>query len=290
MKRTVRKLSNCRVEMALCADKDTVKKKYDEVYKHIGQKAKVPGFRPGKVPRNILEQRFFQQARNDVVAGLVEEVYFRALKQEGIAAVGYPEISNTEIKDGELSFNAVVEVAPDVKIRKYRGIKVKRGKAEVTQEKVTQVLEQIKKDKKAERLDDDFARSLGYPSLGNLEEVVRQQIFLTASENARRSSENQIIKSLLDNSELQLPNGLVEREFRKRQEALEQRIKQDRVSEDVVKDKKKEWEKGLRVAAERDLKVYFILNKIAKMENIEMGEDGNTAKVVEFLLKEAEWV
>lgn len=285
----VKKISNSKVELSIEAGKDIVSRKYEEVYKQINEEAKVPGFRPGKIPRDILEKRFRDTARATVTQYLVEDLYEEAVKKENIFVISHPQINEVNLRNDGFSFKAVVEVRPEVKIKKYKGIMIKREKIEVTEDKITEALENIKKEKNAESVDDGLAKSLGYPTLVNLREVVKNQLFLAASENARHQHEVQVADFLLANSEIELPASLIERELKERLSVLEYRLTQQGLPKEKIAEKKKELEANLREVVIKDLKIYFILGKIAELENIKIDEKHNTVKVMEFLLKQAEW-
>lgn len=287
---TTKKLGNSRVELSIYAGQDEVLQKYEEVYADITRQVRISGFRPGKAPRDIIEKRFHETAKSTVVQGLVDDLYKQTIEQENLFVLNHPQISEVNLKDGSFFFKAVVEVKPEVNLKRYKGIKINRETVEITDDKVQQALENIKKEKKAETLDDNFARSLGYPSLSNLEEVVRHQLFLALSENSRRKSEAQLTEFLINNSELDIPRSLIERELNERLNLEGYRLMQQGLNKQQTEDKKKELEGTLREVAIRDLKVYFILDKIASLENIEIDKKEGTGKVMEFLFKEAEWV
>ena len=286
---TVKKLDKSKVELSIEAGKDAVAQKYDEIYKQINNEAKIPGFRPGKIPRDILEKRFRDTARSMVMQHLAEDLYEQAVKEKNIFVIDHPQVSEVNLKNDGFSFKAVVEVKPEVKIKKYKGIKIKKEKIEVSEEKIKEALEKIKKEKGIDVLDDNFAKSLGYPSLSNLEEIIRNQLFLSLSENARHKHEEQVVDFLVANSELDLPPSIIERELKERLHILEYRLTQQGLAREKIEEKKKEIEAGLRQAVGRDLKLYFILDEIAELEKIKLDEKQNTVKVMEFLLKEAEW-
>lgn len=289
MNTTVKKIGKSKLELNIQTGKDTVKQKYEQVYAQITKEAKVPGFRPGKVPRDIIEKRFRDTARSSVMQGLVEDLYSQAVKEQNIFVINHPEVSDINLGNSGFSFKAVVEVKPEVKVTKYKGIKINREKVEITDVKVKEALENIKKEKNIEQLNDDFAKSLGYPSLANLEEVIKNQLFIAASENSRRRHEAQLIEFLIANAELDLPQSFIERELKERLRMIEYRFTQQGVGKEEIEKKKKDMEKDLRETAIKDIKVYFILDKIANLENINIDDKQGTTKVMEFLLKSAKW-
>lgn len=286
---TVKKLGNSKVELNIAAGKDVVRQKYDAVYAQISKEAKIPGFRPGNAPMEIIKKRFSDAAKQEVIRGLAEDLCAQAIKQENIFAISSPHISEVNLSEGNFSFKATVEVKPEVAVKKYKGIKIKRQKAEVSEEKVKEALENVKKERGAEEVNDNFAKSLGYPSLADLQEFIKNQLFVANSENARRKYEAEVASYLIANSQLEVPRSLIEREIEERWQALEYQLLRQGLNKDKIEEKKKELDKPLKDAAERDLKAYFILDKIAALENIAIDEKHGTQKVMDFLLKEAEW-
>jgi len=285
----VKKIGKSKVELNIETGKDAVKQKYDEVYAHIAKEAKIPGFRPGKAPRNIIEKKYNEAAKSSVIQELVEDLYKQAIDKEKISVINHPVISDINLKNDGFSFKAVVEVRPEVNIKKYKGIKIKRAQIELSDEKVNEALENIKKEKKADILDDNFAKSIGYPSLSNLKELVRNQLFVSYSENARRQHESQVIEFLISNAELDLPQSVLENEYKERLNMLDYQLRRQGLTKEDIDKRKKDAEKALREAVMKDLKIYFILDKIAQLENITIDEKSGTAKTLEFLFKEANW-
>src|SRR5699024_6165960 len=87
----------------------------DAKVRRVGQHAKVPGFRPGKVPVKVLYQRYGDSARQEVAGELVQTVYPEALEQAELKPAGQPELDLEEIKAGEpLTFTASFDVYPEI--------------------------------------------------------------------------------------------------------------------------------------------------------------------------------
>ena len=116
--------------------------KFDEAIKNVYKKSakyfNIPGFRKGKAPFNMVERMygdeiFYEDAFND----LVPDIYDEAIKENKIAAVSKPEIDVKNMKKGEdLEFTAVVQVKPEVKLGKYKGIELKKIEYNVSDEDV----------------------------------------------------------------------------------------------------------------------------------------------------------
>ncbi|MFA7322868.1 MAG: trigger factor [Candidatus Nanopelagicales bacterium] len=131
MKSTVETLSPTRVKLAIEVPFDELKSAFDEAYATIGKQVTVPGFRKGKVPARVIEQRFGREAVIDeAVNNAVPKAYEDALRDNNIVPVARPEIDVTEVKDGELlSFTAEVDVRPEFELPAFDSIKVEVANA-----------------------------------------------------------------------------------------------------------------------------------------------------------------
>ena len=141
MKIEVKKGEGVKRELAIEIPPERFQQKIEQVYQTINQKARVKGFRPGKVPRQILESRFGQAAQQQAVEEIIPEAYAESIQQEKLHPVDHPEICDVNVKDGKVSFRAVLEVKPEIEIADYKGLSVKRKSSEVTDEDVLKTLE-----------------------------------------------------------------------------------------------------------------------------------------------------
>jgi trigger factor len=122
-----------------------VKNELDTVYRKIGRTAKVKGFRPGKIPRAILEKYYREQAEEETVAGLVNRVYWKTLQEKEIPAVTQPQIEQKGIQqDKDFSFSAVVEVEPTIDPKDYLGLELEKEDPAVTEEDLDKRLQDIR--------------------------------------------------------------------------------------------------------------------------------------------------
>lgn len=124
---------------------ETVEKQLEQAYRLVSHRVRIPGFRPGKVPRRILEARFREQVEGDVIQKVVEDSYREAVEQEGLQPVSAPRVTNEGLKKGEpFRYQAQVEVKPKVEPKEYVGLELKRRKVEITDEMVDAELERIR--------------------------------------------------------------------------------------------------------------------------------------------------
>ena len=122
-----------------------VKKTSDEIYEEISKVAKVPGFRPGAVPRDLLEKHYSKNAEEEIFKKLIPEGYKKALDTHKLTPIGMPRISNIKLEDGKpLTFEAEVDIRPATKLKNYKGIRVSKKRLAVTDEEINQAILKIR--------------------------------------------------------------------------------------------------------------------------------------------------
>ncbi len=293
MKVDIKNIDATRRELRFEVPKEMVSEKLNKVYKEIGKEAKVKGFRPGKVPRHLLEQKYGRAAQEEVIKQLIPEVYQEAIEKESLNPIDFPDIEDVEYKDGVLRFTAKLDVKPEVKIKNYKGIKVKRKSSVVSDEEIQKTLDYIKKGhggKEEVTIDDAFARGLGYPNLEEFKNSLRRQLEIDKDRQNRVEVENQIMETLLKNTTLSVPQSVIKKQIERRIEEQKQHLKSHGLSEEDIEKRINSSRRDIEKGAERDLKLYFILEKIAEEEKIPIEKGQNIFhKVMEFLLKEANW-
>ena len=113
---------------------EKVNKALDQAFKKVVKQINVPGFRKGKVPRPIFEQRFGVEALYQVAVDiLLPEAYGEAIEETKINPVAQPEINVTQIEKGkDFEFEATVTVEPEVKLGDYKGLEIEKQDSELT--------------------------------------------------------------------------------------------------------------------------------------------------------------
>jgi trigger factor len=142
---TVEDLGSTRRRLDVEIPKEAVSAEMDRAYGRVQQQARIPGFRPGKVPRKILEKHYGDQVRADVLSHLIEHSYATAVSEKGLRPVGSPEIVPETVEAGQpLRYSATVDIWPDITIDEYKGFPAKRSIRTVMDEHVDQGLEQLR--------------------------------------------------------------------------------------------------------------------------------------------------
>ncbi len=116
---------------------------------NIAQKARLPGFRPGKAPMKVIAQRFGKQVREEVVGEIVQSSFQDAIVQESLRPVGTPTIDPLEWESGSgVAYTAVFDVYPEVSLPPIDSLKIARPEAEVGDGDVDRMLERLRKQRR----------------------------------------------------------------------------------------------------------------------------------------------
>ncbi len=288
MKTSVKKIDSNIREVSVELSGETVKSKFDEVFKRLSQEAKVPGFRPGHAPLDIIEKKYETVAHEQVLKELIPEIYNQAIKKEDLDVIELPEISEVKLDRNNISFKAKVEVSPEVDVKDYKGVKINYKNIAVTPEEVKRSIDSVKESRKLKDIDDNFARSLGYPNLAELEKVLDKQIFIQKENAQRQKIESEIVEKLTKTLEFKLPNSLVKRQMEEMLKSAKVDLALKGVPREQIEAHEEKMIKELEPEARNQVKIYLVLSAIAKKENIPQDEH-MPRKVMEFLLKEANW-
>ncbi|MER5690790.1 trigger factor [Streptomyces mirabilis] len=146
MKSAVENLNPTRVRLTVEVPFEELKDSLDAAYKKINQQVTVKGFRKGKIPARIIDQRFGRGAvLEEAVNDALPKFYTEAVNEAELNVLGQPEVDITELKDGEtLNFTAEVDVRPTIEIPDYSGIEVEVDAVEVADEDVEKAVEELR--------------------------------------------------------------------------------------------------------------------------------------------------
>ena len=138
MKSTIENLGPTRVRLAIEVPWGDLDHAFGEVYKELGKQVRVPGFRPGKVPNRILDQRIGRPVvLEQVIQHAVPEVYSEAIRENQVRVLSQPDVEVTRVDDGEaIAFTAEVDVAPQLELPALENLAVTVDDVEVTDEEI----------------------------------------------------------------------------------------------------------------------------------------------------------
>lgn len=146
MKFETKESSPCVMALSVKAEADETKAPYQKVLNVFMREASIPGFRKGKVPLNIIKQKFQQEIAHECQQACFSEFYPKALKESGLDAVNLQNVTDVLFTpETGFSCTALVEVKPTFDLPKYKKLAIKAGDATVTDEQVTERLESFRK-------------------------------------------------------------------------------------------------------------------------------------------------
>lgn len=137
MKVTLERLPEGRVQLDIEVDNERLERSIDRAYKQVASRSRIPGFRPGKAPRNVVERLYGREGLiREALDKLVPDVYNEAIEAEDVDAIDQPELEIVEIDP--VRFKATVPVRPTVDLGEYKAVRLAREPVEVTDEEVAE--------------------------------------------------------------------------------------------------------------------------------------------------------
>ena len=122
-------------------DAKAVDETFDAITKDYQKQASLPGFRPGKAPRDMVAKKYDAEIQGEAKRKLIGDAYRQALEEKKIAALGYPDIEEIQFGRGQsLQFAATIETAPEFQLPEYKGLAVNRETKSVTDADVERAL------------------------------------------------------------------------------------------------------------------------------------------------------
>ena len=138
-------VNETRKNLVVEIDSETVDQEIDKVARDYGKAARIPGFRPGKVPAKVVRQRFREQILHDVAHGLIPRAVDEALRERGVEPVDTPDIKDVVLEEGQpLKFTATFDTVPAIDPGDYAAIRLTRASLNVTDAAVDQALDGLR--------------------------------------------------------------------------------------------------------------------------------------------------
>jgi trigger factor len=146
MKAVVEPLEGNKVKLSVEVDEQEFEKAVDAAFRKIAREVRVPGFRPGKAPRRLLEARLGKETgRSEALRDALPDYYSRAIRDHDVDAIAPPEIDITAGREsGPLAFDAVVEVRPQLHLAGYEGLRVEVPGPTVTAEEIDAQIDRLR--------------------------------------------------------------------------------------------------------------------------------------------------
>lgn len=368
LKVKVSSLSGTRRKIEVEVPKERVAPELERIYQKIQKAALLPGFRQGKVPRNLLTQNFGGHAREELLRDLLPVSVEEAVKEAGLDAISIPEVSQIQfLPDGAVSFQAEFDIRPEIKLKSYRGIKLTKPVFGVTEEEIDDVLKRIqlqhaefqvvegrsaregdylvcevrrgangKTPQKQERvwlsldknqdsekiveqligiqtgekreikaavkenemvdyevsvheikerhlpaLDDAFAKNSNFETLSALREDISLKLSQEKENRSKRELETELLDRLVEQAKLELPQSVIKAQADRLVQNTKTRLLTQGFRKSQLEDQESSIRQRVEPQAERQVKIHFILEEIARRENIAVSEEEVSHRIEE---------
>lgn len=138
----------CTRELVLDVPAEEVSKAFKNTTRNYQRYARIPGFRPGKVPEAVIKRKFANEIRKDVIDGLLPERFNKAVRELGVNPVGQPQVTELTVDEGQpLHVKAVFEFIPDFSIEGYKDVTVPKPAVDVTDEEFKNEIEHLRESR-----------------------------------------------------------------------------------------------------------------------------------------------
>ncbi|MFA6050167.1 MAG: trigger factor [Candidatus Paceibacterota bacterium] len=273
------------IEMVVEIEAAAVEAKWSQAAKHIGEHAKLDGFRPGHVPEKILVDKVGEMTILEEAAELtINEVYTKIVIEKNLKILGHPKVVITKIaRNAPLEVTIRTAVVPEIKLPDYKKIAAKsaskKDDLEVTDKDVEAVFDELKAHrKKAENIedpviDDEFAAKLGdFKSADELKAKVRENLKHEKEYKARESKRIEILEAIRKDADIDVPELLIENELERMTNEFSHKLGQmgatlEQYKKDTGKTEeslREEWKEKAKERSKNEL----ILLEIARAEKL----------------------
>lgn len=375
----------CRREVHIEVPVEKVRETFEEISSAYARQARIPGFRPGRAPKELIRRRYQKQIAGDVKEHLIPHAYQTAVKQEKLAAVAVLDVKEQTLDESQpFAFTVIIDVAPDFALPSYKGIPLQRKSISVDEKDVDEVLNNIRdqnaryedvadrpvrlgdlvqidydgvcegrpieewvpnakglgqgrdfwlmadeqneflpgfakalvgtnvgecreihvnfpaefaekalagrnagyfvsvkavRAKRLPEIDAEFLKGVGVESIEDLRKRVRDDLLQLRERNENRRLQSEIVRHLLDNTALDIPESILQEETRQTVYDLVRQNQQRGISAEQIESHKEElFDSATKSATER-VKLRYILRRIAAEENITIEEQDVDARI-----------
>ncbi len=233
---------------------------------------KLDGYRPGKVPTSVIQQRFGDAIKGEELEKLVQSSLTTALQQENLQPAGSPMIQSLEANEGQpLKYSATFEVYPDVQVNSLADVTLEKTVVTIEESDVDYVVEKMRKQHTGEGetlSDDEFIKRLSMETMDELRKQVRSHMEQELNNVLKNKLKTQLIDKLIEKNTLELPKTLLERECQHLEKEWEERLRQSTQQQDAVLPAEAK-EKSLEIARRR-VTLSLLFGELMKQYNIQV--------------------
>ena len=145
----VKSISKIKKEMIIEIPSEIIQENFLQRLKVIGRKAKIKGFRPGKIPPNVVKQHYGAEANQEALSELIQKSYSEAITENNLRPVGSPQIEPQENKNNNnFIYKATFETLPEIKLKGLDGFKIDKPSIDITDKDLDLMMEKLRKQKR----------------------------------------------------------------------------------------------------------------------------------------------
>lgn len=295
MKVEIKKLSKIKTNIEIEVDKENFGELKKKVLERINKEVNIPGFRKGSAPLDLVEKRYPALYKEEFLKEAVPFYIQEIISQHKLEVVSLSTIKDVDYREDRLKFRVEVELKPEIKIedKLFKDIKIKKEEFsfEIAPSQLEAILDEIKSKvaeilgKEKSQIDERLvANWSGYRNIGQLRQVLTWQLALSKARQQKQGIENQIVRFLLEKIKFELPVSLVEKTLERivKREILNLKLRG--VSEEEIRRIRSDLEEKARAQAKDEVKLFLILEAIAKKENLAYNEEDIFDVVMGFIL------
>src|SRR5438067_6531518 len=142
---TLEHLGACKKLLRVEIETKQVDETFESITKDFQRQASLPGFRPGKAPKEMVVRKYSKDIEEEVKRKLISDSYKKAVEEQKLDVLGYPDIEEIQFSRGQpLQFAATIETAPEFELPEYKGLAIKREARAVTDADVDRALEALR--------------------------------------------------------------------------------------------------------------------------------------------------
>ena len=285
---TVKEPGPCRRTVTVRLTMESVHPVRQEILAQFQKDAQLPGFRKGKAPAELIEQKYGDSIREETKKRLAREVLDRVATERKFRPVGPFEVSRLELDDIKgLELDAQVEIEPEFELATYRAIPLTKVSSTVTPQDLEQALNQLresmaklvptgegdKKEKQLPNLDDELAKDIGLSTLAELREHVQAKLVEQKRRQQSQMLEQALCEELVTRHQFTVPQGLVQRQAQRLAQEFQMRLLMSGYTEEQVKEQSATYTEQMKTNAAGHVKLAFILEHIAEREHLQVTQD-----------------
>ena len=260
----------------------------EDVVREFQREANIAGFRKGKAPRELVEQKYPSEIREEMLRRVTQQVFQQVQAEHKLKPVGPFEVTKLDFDDAKgLEVEANVEVEPEFKLAAYKGLALKRPSTDVSAEEMDRALAQLQesaaelvptaegqeKEKKVPALDDEFAKTMGCETLVELRAHVEEKLRERKTTEQKSAVEQALCDELLKRHTFDVPQRLVARQVERLSRDFQVRLLLSGRTEEQAKEELAKYTEQLKTNAAKLVKLSFILDRVADEEKLTVTDD-----------------